>query len=101
MFIEALNLNVKYHDLPAEFLKFTRKKQLTTLFPNTDTALRIFLCMVFTNTFGERSLSILKQVKNYLRNSTTDSRLSSLTSFTAYAEILSEMNFDDIIKDFF
>lgn len=56
--------------------------------------------MISTNTSGERSLSILKRVKNYLRNSTTDSRLSSLTSFTANAEILSEMNFDDIIKDF-
>lgn len=42
VFIEALNLNVKYHHLPAEFLKFIREKQLTTLFPNIDTALRIF-----------------------------------------------------------
>ena len=100
VFVEALDLNVKDHHLPAEFLRFIREKQLTTLFPNVETSLRILLCMMTTNASGERSFSILKRVKNYLRNSSADLRLSSLTSFVANAELLNEIDFSDIIKDF-
>lgn len=97
---EGIEENAKEHHLPAYYLKFIREKQLTTLFPNIDTALKILLCMMSSNASGERSFSILKRVKNYLRNSTTDTRLSSLVGFSANAELLNELNFDDIVDEF-
>lgn len=44
---------------------------------------------------------IVKRVENYLRNSSTGARLSSLTSFNADEEILlSDENFADVIREF-
>lgn len=97
---EAIDESTKDHHLPGNFLKFIRQKQLTTLFPNIDTALKILLCMMTTNASGERSFSILKRVKNYLRNSTTDTRLSSLVGFAANSELLNDLNFDNVIDEF-
>lgn len=87
-------------NVPLAFLKLIRDKQLTTLFPNLDTALRILLCMMTSNASGERSFSILKRVKDYLRNSSSESRLSSLASFVANAELFKDLDFDDLVKEF-
>lgn len=65
-----------------------------------DTVLRILLCIMTSNASGERSFSVLKRVKNYLRNSTADSRLSSLASFVSNADLLKDLDFSDLVKDF-
>lgn len=87
-------------NFPLEYLQLIREKRLTTAFPNMDTALRIFLCIMTSNASGERSFSILKRVKNYLRNSTSDERLSSLASFVANAELLKNLDFTELVNDF-
>ncbi|KAG8275361.1 hypothetical protein J6590_087713 [Homalodisca vitripennis] len=50
---EGIEENAKEHHLPAYYLKFIREKQLTTLFPKIDTALKILLCMMSSNASGE------------------------------------------------
>jgi hypothetical protein len=42
---------------------------LQSTFPNVETILKIYLTIPISNASGERSLSVLKRVKNYLRNS--------------------------------
>lgn len=68
-----------------DYLQLIREKQLTTLFPNLDTALRFILCMMTSNASGERSFSVLKRIKNFLRSS---------------AELFKSLDFKDLIKDF-
>lgn len=87
-------------NLPLSLLKLIRLKKLTTLFPNLDIAFRILLCMMASNTSGERSFSILKRILTYLRNSCSDTRLSSLASFAANAELFKSLDFDDLIDEF-
>lgn len=90
----------KVKNIPLEYLKLIREQHLTTLFPNLDTTLRILTCMMTSNASGERSFSVLKRVKNYLRNSISDCKLSSLTSFVANAELFKDLDFDDLVHDF-
>jgi len=52
------------------------------------------------NATGKRSFSFLKRIKNYLSNSISDTKVSSLASFNANSELLESMNFNDLINTF-
>lgn len=69
-------------------------------FANVEIVLRLYLCMFVTNCTGERSFSKLKLIKNYLRNTMGQDRLSSLTLLSIEHEKLRELHFTDVIKQF-
>ena len=69
-------------------------------FPNVETALRLFLTLMVTNCSGERSFSVLKRVKNYLRSTMSQTRLSALSLLSIESEILRSLNYNDIINNF-
>ena len=73
---------------------------LVQTFPNTEIALRIYLSMMVSNAGGERSFSKLKLIKNYLRNSMGQDRLSKLSLMSIESELLRTLDFKDIIDDF-
>ncbi|KAK1892990.1 Zinc finger MYM-type protein 1 [Dissostichus eleginoides] len=77
-----------------------RRRKLHTVFPNTDIALRLFLTLPVTNASGERSFSKLAFVKNRLRSSMQQERVSNLTLMSIEHDILREMDFKNIIKAF-
>jgi len=95
---------------PAEmcqFLAFARERGCTTpqsqasivdsqglqqTFPNVDIALRMALSVMATNCSGERSFSKLKIIKNKLRSSMNDTRLSSLALLSIESELLRSIN---------
>uniref|UniRef100_A0A8P4KG01 TTF-type domain-containing protein n=1 Tax=Dicentrarchus labrax TaxID=13489 RepID=A0A8P4KG01_DICLA len=83
-----------------ELLKFLRRRKLHTVFPNTDIALRLFLTMPVTNASGERSFSKLGLVKNRLRSSMQQDRVSHLTLMSIEHDILRDLDFKDIIRAF-
>lgn len=57
-------------------------------FPNVNIVLRIYLSLLVTNCSGERSFSVLARVKNELRTTMTDERLSYLSLMrTTWSEI--------------
>lgn len=70
------------------------------VYPNVDIALRIFLSIPASNCSGERSFSTLKRVKNYLRASMGQDRLNALALLSIEAELVQEINYDDIIDVF-
>ena len=83
-----------------ELLKMVRLRKLHTVFHNTDIALRLFLTMPVTNASRERSFSKLALVKNRLRSSMEQERVSNLTLMSIEYDILRQMDFEDIIKAF-
>lgn len=85
---------------PIECLKLIRQKALVATFPNMDTILSIYASLLMTNASGERSFSTLKRVKNYLRNSIGQDKLSHLASFSINRELFDAINFDVVINDF-
>jgi hypothetical protein len=73
---------------------------LASSVPNVINLLNIYLSMMVTNCSGERSFSTLKRVKNYLRSTMGQHRLSDLSLLAIEHEILNTLNFDNIIQQF-
>ena len=73
---------------------------LRSTFPNVETILKIFLTLPVTNASGERSFSVLKRVKKYLRNSLMQEKMSILSLICIESEVTSSIDYDDLIDTF-
>lgn len=76
------------------------KNNYQDLYPYVEIALRIFLSCPISNCSAERSFSVLKRVKSYLRSRTTDERLNSLAVLTIESDLTNKLDYDDIIDTF-
>ena len=63
-------------------------------------ALRVYLILMVTNCSGERSFSKLKYIKNRLRTTMTNERVTHLSLMSIEYDILRETDFADLITDF-
>ena len=66
---------VKNQNSPEESLKRIRSLNISDTFPNVDSALHVFLTLPISNCSSEQSFSVLKRVKNHLRNSVSQENL--------------------------
>jgi len=73
---------------------------MIAMFPNLDIDLKIYLIIIPSNATGERSFSILMKIKNYLSFSISDTKVTSLASFSTNAELLDSIDFGDLIITF-
>uniref|UniRef100_A0A0K0DZX3 Dimer_Tnp_hAT domain-containing protein n=1 Tax=Strongyloides stercoralis TaxID=6248 RepID=A0A0K0DZX3_STRER len=73
---------------------------LQSTFPNVETILKIFLTIPISNASGERSFSTLKRVKNYLRNSLSQCRLSHLSMMFIENDIVNSLDYENLIDKF-
>ncbi|XP_068203911.1 zinc finger MYM-type protein 1-like [Palaemon carinicauda] len=83
-----------------EMYKVIPRHDMVETFANVEIVLRLYLCIFVTNCTGERSFSKLKLLKNYLRNTMGQNRLSSLTLLSIEHEKLRVLDFTDVIKQF-
>ena len=74
--------------------------QLQTTFPNVAIAVRIYLTIPVNNCQGERSFSTLSRVKNHLRNTMSQERLTALGLLSIECQVLRELEFTQLIDDF-
>ena len=70
------------------------------MYPNIEIALRIFLTLPVTVASCERSFSKLKIIKNYLRSTMGQERLSGLAVISIERDISTTVNYDDVIDQF-
>ncbi|CAI6351600.1 unnamed protein product [Macrosiphum euphorbiae] len=70
------------------------------IFPNVEIILRMYLSTAVSNCTGERSFSVLKRVKNYMRSSMKDDRLNALYQLSIESDLLKILSLDEIINDF-
>ena len=73
---------------------------LTSTFPNVEIILNFFLTIPIANASGERSFSILKRVKNYLRTSLGQIKLNHLAIMAIEGDLLKKINYDSLIDSF-
>ncbi len=85
---------------PALMLKHIIISDLICTFPNMYIALQIYLTIPVTNASGERSFSVLKRIKNYLRSVLGQEKLSSLAILAIESEITNKIDIDSIIDKF-
>ena len=83
-----------------EMLKLQIQNGLIASFPNLHIALRIYLSLFVTSCEGERSFSKLKRIKNCLRSTMGQDRLSSLSLLSIESDLLRKLDTDVVIKDF-
>ncbi|XP_050547253.1 uncharacterized protein LOC126908954 [Daktulosphaira vitifoliae] len=69
-------------------------------FPNISIELRILLTLPITTASAERSFSKLKIIKNYLRTSMTQNRLSDLAIISIERDLCENLDYNDIIEKF-
>lgn len=85
---------------PWDFLNAIKTSNLENLFPNLIVALRIFITIPASAASAERSFSVLKRVKNVLRATMCQDRLSSLGVLAVEKELAKNTNLDAFINDF-
>lgn len=73
---------------------------MSSTFPNVEIILKIFLTIPISNASGERSFSVLKRVKNYLRSTMGEDRLNNMAILYIEQEILDEIDTAKIIDEF-
>ena len=85
---------------PLELLNCLHTLKIHTLFPNVIVMLRIFCTLPVTVAQAERSFSTLARVKNVLRSTMCQTRLSSLGALGVEARLARTVDFDSITELF-
>ncbi|KYN07207.1 Zinc finger MYM-type protein 1 [Cyphomyrmex costatus] len=83
-----------------DILQYLLSNDLINIFPNLSISLRILLTMPVTVATGERSFSKLKIIKNYLRSTMKQERLTNLSIISIEREISRNLDITDIVNEF-
>ena len=83
-----------------ELLELIHKYSLEETYPNTNVALRLFLTIPVTVASNERSFSKLELIKNYLRSTMGQERLSNMAIISIKSKIAAKLSYDKLIDDF-
>jgi len=80
------------------------KKRVQESFPNVEIAIRMYLVLMISNSrsycIAERSFSNMKLIRNRLRTSMCNGRLSHLVLMSIESDILREINLKDLVTEF-
>lgn len=91
-----LKLDYNSHDV----LNYIHTNGLSSFFPNMCIALRIYLTMPVSVATGERSFSKLKIVKNYLRSTMNQDRLTNLSIISIEHQLCQSVDTKSLIEKF-
>jgi len=70
-------------------------------FPIVGIVLKLYFTLPVSNCEGERSFSTLSRIKNHLRSSICQNRLSALSMLSIESELMTSLiHYNDIIDDF-
>ena len=85
---------------PLQVLRYLRRTNLDTSFPNISIALRILLPIPITVASGECSFSKLKLIKTYLLSSMSQERLVGLAMLSIENDIAADLDYTQVINKF-
>ena len=85
---------------PFELLTYFSQNEICELYPNLWVALRIACTLPVTVASAERRFSKLKLIKNYLRSSMAQERLSGLEVISINNKVGHQISYGDVINDF-
>ena len=75
-------------------------QNLVDLFPNVFISLRIFMTLPISAADAERSFSIQKRTKNYLRSTMGQQRLNGLAMLSINSDMARTLNYQSVIEKF-
>ena len=82
-----------------EFLEYILKNEVREIYPNLSIALRVLLTTPVSVASAERSFSRLKLIKNFLRSTMSNERLSALATISIEREAARSLNVEEVITD--
>jgi hypothetical protein len=85
---------------PSSLATLLHSEDLQTTFPNVEIAVRMYMSIMVSNCSGERSFSKMALIKNKLRSTMSDRRLSALELLSVENDVLDSISFEDIIEQF-
>ncbi|GFS36762.1 integrase catalytic domain-containing protein [Nephila pilipes] len=97
-FLLFLKENKDTMNTPVEIYRVA--KEMVSTFPNVEILLKIFLTILISNASGERSFSVLKRVKNYLRSSMGEDKLNSMAILYIEQDVLVQIDTQKLIDEF-
>lgn len=83
-----------------ELCSLVHCQNLQPVFPNTDSVLHMSSCMAVSNHSAEWFCSTSKHINTYLMSSMLENWLNSLALVAIKTDLMTEIDFEDIIKDF-
>ncbi|XP_060846566.1 zinc finger MYM-type protein 1-like [Rhopalosiphum padi] len=89
------------HLPPKELLNYIIKAELQEVYVELTKLLQLILCIPVTTASSERSMSTLKRIKTFLRNTMTHDRFSNLCTMAIEKKMLSELATDPTFIDNF
>lgn len=98
--INSLQCLIKNEMSPHALLNFICETNLQDEFPNISIVLRIFLTLPVSVASGERTFSKLKIIKNYLRSTIAQERLTDLSMISIENDIMDNLNISELIRTF-
>jgi len=86
--------NIYYHNLPHiyDMIKIFEKDGLKKVMPEVYKLFSLILTIPSTSVSVERSFPCLKRIKTYVRNSTSQQRLSSLSTISIKKLLIQQLN---------
>ena len=84
----------------SSMLQVMSRYDMQSAFPNVNIALRIYVTLPVSNCTGERSFSHLKRIKNYLRSTMLQERLSALAILNIENELVKNIDFGQLVEAF-
>lgn len=85
---------------PISYLQFIVDKELSDSFPEFEVLLRLFITLPIGIASAERSFSVLRRIKNYLRSTMDQERTSDLALLAIEREAAQQLDINTIIKQF-
>ncbi|XP_078494173.1 zinc finger MYM-type protein 1-like [Ciona intestinalis] len=80
--------------------EMSNNSSLRTLAPNLHTALITYVVLPTSSCEAERSFSMLRRLKTYLRSTQTQKRLNSLAIIAAHRSVAEELDINSITNEF-
>ena len=83
-----------------EYLSYLVNTELCDLYPQFEILIRLFITLPIGIASAERSFSTLRRIKNYLRSTMGQKRLSNLALLAIEHKIAENLNLDTVISEF-
>lgn len=97
--LKNIYVDEEKHLPPVDLLKFITSNGLQTIYKEVTRLIKLVLTFPVTTASSERSMSTLKRIKNCLRNSMTNERLSSLSTIAIEKSLVKELSMGQSFKE--
>jgi len=85
---------------PSSLATLLYTEDLHSTFPNAAIAIRMYMSLMVSNCSGERSFSKMALIKNKLRSTMSDKRLTALELLSIENDVLDSVSFTDVMEQF-